>query len=328
MGINTLSVCMIVKNEEQYLDSCLSAISNKVDEIILVDTGSSDNTLDIAKKYGVNIFEIEWINDFSYARNISLQHASKDWILVLDADEMIPEEELQKIYHLIQTQDIHAYQLIIRNILPDGEIIAYNEQPALRLFMNHSGFKYQGKIHESIQPSIIEAGYKIKKTDVYLNHYGYAQTVSQGKVPRGDRNLSLLLDSLALNNYDPYIHYQLGITYKHLHDSQSADKHLKNALSFNKNELSPEILSDTFLKLAQIALSENKTKKSIKYAKSSIQHNPQNLVAVYLLSVNLVETKQYKSAIPHLQLLANSELISPEEKEDIRILLHFSLSQV
>ena len=85
----TLSLCMIVKNEESCLDRCLKSVSTFVDEIIIVDTGSTDNTIDIARRYIARVFEIPWEDDFAAARNISLQYAEKDWILILDADEEI-----------------------------------------------------------------------------------------------------------------------------------------------------------------------------------------------------------------------------------------------
>jgi glycosyltransferase involved in cell wall biosynthesis len=327
MNSTTLSVCMIVKNEEQYLDACLSSLGNHVDEIIVVDTGSTDRTIEIAQKFNTDIFQIEWKNDFSYARNFSLSKATMDWILVLDADEVVSEDELIKIKRIIQNTGAHAYQLVIRNMLPPGEIVSYREQPAIRLFKNHSGIEYRGMIHESVQAFLIESNLSTYKSMIYINHYGYAQVVAQGNESRGERNLSLLLESLKTNKFDAYIHYQLGITYKHQNQFDLATDHLKSALSHNKKELSSDIVSEIFLKLAQISSLEGNAKRTIKYAKNSLEQNPNNLIAQYLLSIQLVENKLFKEAIPHLQSLLHSELIPPEEKEDIKVLLHFSLSQ-
>jgi glycosyltransferase involved in cell wall biosynthesis len=324
----TLSVCMIVKNEEKYLETCLQSIFQKVEEIIVVDTGSTDSTISIAKKFNTNIFEIEWINDFSYARNFSLQNAQNDWIFVIDADEEILETEIDKIYQLISAPSSDAYQIVIRNLLPEGEIVAYNEQPALRLFKNHLGIAFTGKIHESVQPYILNAGYKVVNSDVFINHYGYTQTHVQGGIARGDRNLNLLLDEVNANQYDPYLHYQLGITYKHLNHLSSAEIHLKKALSFNKKELSPLILSDIFLKLAQIATIKNQPDKCIKYATSSLQYDTHNLLAKYLLSITYAENKRYKQAIPYLYDLLQMDRVSPKDKTDIASLLQFCKSQV
>ena len=99
--MKTLSLCMITKNEEKNLSRCLDSIKDIVDEIIIVDTGSTDKTVEIAKSYGAHIYHYDWNNDFSKARNVSLQKATKDWILVLDADEVLPYEEGLKLKNII-----------------------------------------------------------------------------------------------------------------------------------------------------------------------------------------------------------------------------------
>ena len=101
--MKTLSLCMITKNEENNLSRCLDCIKEFVDEIIIVDTGSTDKTVEIAKSYGAHIYHYDWNNDFSKARNVSLQKATKDWILVLDADEVLPYEEGLKLKNIINT---------------------------------------------------------------------------------------------------------------------------------------------------------------------------------------------------------------------------------
>src|SRR3990167_8792325 len=97
MKMSTISLCMITKNEEKWLEQCLNSVKEIVDEIIIVDTGSTDKTKEIAKKFNAKFFDFKWIGDFSAARNESLNHATKDWILVLDADETIAKEDLEKI---------------------------------------------------------------------------------------------------------------------------------------------------------------------------------------------------------------------------------------
>src|SRR3989338_7693689 len=97
----TISLCMITKNEEKYLEQCLDSVKDIVDEIIIVDTGSKDKTKEIAKKFSAKIFDFEWVDNFSAARNESLKHAAKDWILVLDADEVVEKKDLERIKELI-----------------------------------------------------------------------------------------------------------------------------------------------------------------------------------------------------------------------------------
>ena len=99
-----LTLSMIVKNEEKYLEGCLESVKNVADEIVIVDTGSEDSTLDIAERYGAKIYHFEWIDDFSAARNFALSKSTGDWILYLDADERLSKdsvEEVKSICHYI-----------------------------------------------------------------------------------------------------------------------------------------------------------------------------------------------------------------------------------
>src|SRR3989338_5500840 len=102
MPKQTISLCMIVKNEEKYLEQCLNSVKDIADETIIVDTGSTDKTKEIAKKFKARVFDFKWSDDFSEARNESLKHATKEWILVLDADEIIDKNGLEKIKEAIE----------------------------------------------------------------------------------------------------------------------------------------------------------------------------------------------------------------------------------
>jgi len=115
----TLSLCMIVKNEEHFLEQCLNSVKDLVDEIIIVDTGSTDRTKEIAKKFNAKIFDFEWIDDFSKARNESLKNATGDWILVLDADETISSQNHQRIKDAIQSEAA-GFLLVHQNYTNDS----------------------------------------------------------------------------------------------------------------------------------------------------------------------------------------------------------------
>src|SRR3989338_5592832 len=97
MPKQTISLCMITKNEEKYLEQCLNSVKDLVDETIIVDTGSTDKTKEIAKRFNAKVYDFKWADDFSAARNESLKHATKDWILILDADEVMDKEAVKTI---------------------------------------------------------------------------------------------------------------------------------------------------------------------------------------------------------------------------------------
>ncbi len=107
----TLSLCMIVKNEEEFLPTCLESVKDYVDEIIIVDTGSTDSTVEIAKRYNAKIYHHAWENSFSKARNYSLKYATCDWILILDADEEVDKEDAHKLKDTIKENGVDVIYL-------------------------------------------------------------------------------------------------------------------------------------------------------------------------------------------------------------------------
>lgn len=148
----SLSLCMIVKNEENTLERCLESVKDIVDEMIIIDTGSTDDTIKVAEKYGAKIFFYKWDNSFSNARNYSLSKASKDWILIMDADDELKNEDKDKVIKLINCENnkFNAYF---------GETLSYSGDYAgdnissninIRFIKNGKGYKFIGDIHEQI----------------------------------------------------------------------------------------------------------------------------------------------------------------------------------
>src|SRR3989344_3837469 len=122
LKMQTISLCMIARNEELYLEQCLNSVKDLADEIIIVDTGSTDKTKEIAKKFGAKVFDFKWVDDFSAARNESLKHAAKDWILVLDADETLDEKGKKAIKELAKGKDNDAYLFLQKNYTNESSI--------------------------------------------------------------------------------------------------------------------------------------------------------------------------------------------------------------
>lgn len=185
-GRATLSLCMIVKNEENYLAQCLESVKTLVDEMIIVDTGSEDRTKDIARIFGARVYDFSWKGDFSEARNYSISKAEGDWILILDADEVIAERDHRIIKQLIKKNKRVAYQMTTRNYINrivqnwnynKGE---YNEErgsgwmPSVktRLFPNDKDLRFENPVHELVDYAIQRKGYKLKHCPVPVHHYG------------------------------------------------------------------------------------------------------------------------------------------------------------
>ena len=179
-----ISLCMIVKDEEKFLEKCIKSVLPIVDEIIIVDTGSVDKTKDIARKFNAKIVDFKWIDDFSAAKNESLKHATKEWILLLDADEVIAERDLDKIKKLILNEDVDGYKLIQRNYSNSFKGVScendayieskgyrsYIPSTLVRLFRN-KGYKFQNKIHELIEDSIEQKKERISDSGIPIHHF-------------------------------------------------------------------------------------------------------------------------------------------------------------
>lgn len=192
--MDAISVCMIVKNEEHNLERCLKSISGLVEEIIVVDTGSSDNTVEIAKKFTKNVLSFAWKDDFATARNFAASFATKEWILVLDADEFIEEknflvfkEELITKYTNNSNIDI-LIPKIINFIGKKGESTAINFHE--RIYKNNKGINYYREIHEELK-SDFEIELNRSYCNLHIYHSGYLE-IEKEKKNKLERNLKIL----------------------------------------------------------------------------------------------------------------------------------------
>lgn len=161
----TISACLIVKNEEQVLDRCLQCLQPIVDEIIIVDTGSSDRTKEIAKAYTDKIYDFEWVNDFSAARNFSFSKATMDYIYVADADEVIDEENQEKFKTLKKAilPEIEIVQMLYTNQLLHNTTYNFDTEERPKLFKRVRTFQWVDPLHESVslQPVIYNSEIEI-----------------------------------------------------------------------------------------------------------------------------------------------------------------------
>ncbi len=186
---NDLALCMMVKNEEKCILRAIDSVKPIVDEIVVVDTGSNDRTIELAKSAGAQIIEYTWDNDYPKIRNLALKTASSRWILVLDADEMIESNELALIQELIQTEDVHGYMMIQKSYTntrkyrgwvpcksddPEyGRYAGYISNPICRLFQNRPDIYFTNILHELVEPTILKFRGKIENSYVSILHYGH-----------------------------------------------------------------------------------------------------------------------------------------------------------
>ncbi|MCI8936437.1 MAG: glycosyltransferase [Lachnospiraceae bacterium] len=226
------SICMIAKNEEANIERCLASIQHFNCEIIVVDTGSTDRTKDVAQKYGAKVFDFKWINDFSAARNFSISKASYDWILVLDCDEWAEESNPEEFMCLAREYPAYVGRLKRKNLTPnDNQQRIYIDM--VERFFNRRYYHYEAPIHEQLTPSTSQTPYAFEIPLTVL-HSGYVGTAEELEAKR-IRNMTLLEQELEKHPDDPYLYFQIGQEYYCLDDYGSAAKYYSKVLTYDLN---------------------------------------------------------------------------------------------
>lgn len=229
-----ISVCVIMKNEEKHMERFLSSIQAAFGkyphEIVLVDTGSTDNTISIAEKYTDKIYHFEWMKDFSAARNFSLSCASNDWVLILDCDEYIIDLDTNSFQLMIQQYPHSVGMISIRNHFPmNGSDSIYTEQ--LERFFNRKLFHYESIIHEQVR-SHDGTPFERVELPLIVDHQGYCGN-SEDLKKKVARNNELLLQMLDETPNDPYLYFQIGQSYNMLHDAEKAAYYYGKGLEYD-----------------------------------------------------------------------------------------------
>jgi len=242
--MTTISLCMIVKNEENYLQNCLASVKDVVDEFIIVDTGSTDNTKEIAEKFGAKVIDFTWQDDFSTARNYSLEHATKDWILWLDADETLEKIDIDNLKERLTTTEKIAFEIEIHNLTFQDKTPFVHK--SIRLFKNHSNIAFINKVHE--QPAINEnsiPNYDLATLSGHINHIGYREDVVKEK-NKEERNFNILKEELKKNPHDRFLHFNIANEYLKKEEYHNALYHYKVATNNRKDH---NMLSHSLLRM-------------------------------------------------------------------------------
>lgn len=229
----TVALSMIVKNESKYIRQCLESVKDIVDEIVIVDTGSTDSTKEICKQYTDKIYDFKWNDNFSDARNFALSKVSKniDWILRLDGDEEFPQQCKMQLYNTIQNNDADVYIFPITNILSLNPFKSVLSKTA-RLFRNVEGVKYEGIVHEEIDESVKKLGLKIANFNGHLMHYGYLKNANTLEEKfKFYETLALREIEKDPKNFKPY--YTLAAHYCYLKDYNKAVECYSKAVALN-----------------------------------------------------------------------------------------------
>ncbi len=206
----TVSACMIVKNEEKRLPRALESIRDVCDELIVVDTGSTDRTVEIAKSYGAHVYHHEWESDFSKARNQSLSYATKDWILVIDADEELEREDIPMLREILRRTECNLVSVSVYNLSSD-DMHATSFLPSIRLFRKSLGAHYDGIVHNQLR--FDEKRNIVLRAGVRIKHFGYGLSAEEME-KKIARSRALLLKQLENDPNNAFANFNLAQLYR------------------------------------------------------------------------------------------------------------------
>jgi GT2 family glycosyltransferase/tetratricopeptide (TPR) repeat protein/2-polyprenyl-3-methyl-5-hydroxy-6-metoxy-1,4-benzoquinol methylase len=225
-----LSLCMIVRDNEATIAACLESIYPWVDELVIVDTGSTDKTREICRQYGARMFEFPWCDDFSAARNASVDQARGEWIFWMDSDDVIcpaQGEQLRQLAWGNHEDEVFGY--VVQVHCPSSEPWQMTVVDHVKLFRNLPELRFEHRIHEQILPAIRRAGGDIAFTDIYVVHSGSCQSPAV-RAKKLERDFRILKLDLQARPDHPFVLFNLGMTYEDAGQYEEAEHYLQRSI--------------------------------------------------------------------------------------------------
>lgn len=268
-SLTNLSLCMIVKNEAVNLPNCLNSVKNVVAEIVIVDTGSTDNTKQIALNNGAKLYDYHWEDNFALARNYALQFVTKEWVLVLDADEILNSSIIPYMESAIALKE----NLVINLIRHEIGALSSPYSSLSRLFRHHEEIKFERPYHAMIDDSVIKLRQKEKHwkivdlPQVAISHYGYQPHIIN-KEGKREKARKMMENYLTKNPYDGYVCNKLGALYLDIGERKKGLKLLKTGLK--SNTTSVHVLYELHYHLGNAYVKEKEINQAIKHYQSAM----------------------------------------------------------
>ena len=294
-----LTLCMIVKDEEQNLKELLTILKGIPDQIVVGDTGSTDNSLEIARQLGAEVLSIPWTNDFAQARNRTLQHAKGRYIIYLDADDRIEPVEMRKLKALLQQAANTIFFVKLVN--------KFNGETCLqkRVFPNHPALRFQGAIHEQIVPAPQQ--FKFVQLPIVITHTGYDDREKMQK--KSWRNLRIIETELVKKPDDFYLHYHAALCLINLNQTEKAVEHLKTIVFDDKSPAeNTELYEHSLITLAKIFRRANDLHTVANILNKLLQDIPHSAMGHYYLAVIHFEAGQFDECQKLMQNFFTLEL--------------------
>lgn len=297
---------MIAKDEEAWIAQCIQSVLPIVQEVILVDTGSTDSTIRIAQELGARVFERPWDDDFAAPRNLSIEKASSDWILVLDADETFAARDLAQIQRLTLDRS-KCYEFTQRHYSNDVRISAfkpvrgeypewerhyggYFESKLCRLFPHHEGLNYQGRVHELVEHSIQQRGkHAIVYSPIPIHHYGHTEEV-RAKKKKGSLYTPLGTQKLSDEPTSWKAWFELGVEHNNNGKLEESVQAFTRSLELNAQYL------DTWVNIGYVLCEQGRFDEALMALRNAVKLNPRSHEAYCNLGVVHLRQSQLPAA--------------------------------
>jgi tetratricopeptide (TPR) repeat protein len=291
---------MIVRNEEKFLEGCLESIKDVVDEVVIVDTGSTDGTKEIAARYGARLFDFPWTGDFSAARNYALDRCRGEWILYIDADERLGPVSREEVRRLLSDEQQVVYTLRFH---PIGGYTAYKEY---RIFRNDPRIRFQGVIHESMLSTVMAMGHEeglgIGESALAIYHTGYDGDLMH----KHRRNLPMLLRQIELEPRRMYLRWQLGVAQKGLGDTEGAERTWMEAIEMTRGK-ETVTHDDSHAYYEIICLMNERGDNYEAILDEALSLFPDNYLLIWTRAMMLTQCGRFEEAVPLFQELVSTD---------------------
>ncbi|MGQ9646094.1 MAG: glycosyltransferase [Thermodesulfobacteriota bacterium] len=312
-GKPKLSLCMIVKNEQENLPKCLRSVRPVVDEMMVVDTGSTDLTKEVAQAFGAKVYEFEWQDSFAEARNYSISKASGAWILVLDADETISPKDYDQLRRLVKKGKTNAcaYSFMTRNYVNRSNVEEWRENDGsyaaeeagmgwlpsqkVRLFPNDKRIRFENPVHELVEPSLNRARINIKSGNVVIHHYGKLNEEKSSS--KGETYYQLGKRKLEQMRGDAGALRELAVQASSLGRHEEAVELWEKILSLQPDNAS------AYLNLGHSYLQLERFEEALMASKKAMELDPKMKEAVYNFSICELCAGEVQTAIDALESL-------------------------
>jgi tetratricopeptide (TPR) repeat protein len=300
-----LSAALIVRDEERYLEACLRSLAGRVDEVVVVDTGSVDASREIARDLGARVLERAWTDDFAAARNASVDAARGEWVLYIDADETLVAFDRGEVDRDLGDPRYAGYTVLFR---PSAGYTRYREY---RLFRNRPDLRFRGIIHESLVPALdalrAREGLEVGESSIALDHHGYGPHASH----KPARDIPLLRARLRSEPRHVYSWAHLGSSLLASGDEPGAEGAWRRGIEAVRASAAPTLAeSQPHMHLARFLLERKRDAREV--LDEGRRLFPDNHALTWLAARQLVEAGRYEAAMP---LFARLAAIDPETLE-------------